>query len=252
MIFFYKLIISPLEYIIENLFSLFFYALEFNIGIAIFTISFCVTLLSLPFYCRADKIRKEEDEKFSKIKPYADKIKKNFKGDEQFFLLQTLYRQHDYNPIMALRNSFSLLLQIPFFIAAYHFFSNLELFNGYSCFIIKDLSKPDMLLNISGFNINVLPILMTIINLFSCELYIKTKGFKERIQPYSFALIFLILLYNSPSGLVLYWTNNNFLYLLKNKYMDANPKKFWWVLFFYGLILYSLNFIINYYPATND
>ena len=252
MIFFYKLIISPLEYIVENLFSLFFYVFEFNIGFAIIAISFTVTLLCLPFYCRADKIRKEEDEKYLILKPYIEKIKRNFKKDEQFFMLRTLYRQHNYNPIMSLRNSFSLLLQIPFFIAAYHFFSNLELFNGYSCFIIKDLSKPDMLLNISSLNINVLPILMTIINLFSCELYIKTKGFKERIQPYSFAILFLILLYNSPSGLVLYWTCNNFLYLLKNKYMDDSPKKFWWALFSFGLIVYLLNLIVNYYPATND
>ena len=248
----YNLIISPLENIIENLFSLFFYVFEFNIGFAIIAISFCVTLLCLPFYCRADKIRKEEDEKYSALKPYVDKIKRNFKGDEQFFMLRTLYRQHNYNPVMVLRNTFSLLLQIPFFIAAYHFFSNLELFNGLSCFIIKDLSKPDMLLDICGLNINGLPILMTLINILSCELYIKTKGFKERIQPYAFALFFLIILYDSPSGLLLYWTNNNFLYLLKNKYMDDNPKKFWWVLLAYGLIIYSLNFIVNYFPASND
>ena len=248
----YKLIISPLEYIIENLFSLFFYVFEFNIGFSIIAISFCVTLLCLPFYCRADKIRKEEDEKYSVLKPYIEKIKRNFKKDEQFFMLSTLYRQHNYNPIMVLRNTFSLLLQIPFFIAAYHFFSNLELFNGLGCFIIKDLSKPDMLLDICGLNFNALPILMTLINIFSCELYIKTKGIKERIQPYSFALLFLILLYDSPSGLVLYWTSNNFLYLLKNKYMDDNPKKFWWILFAFGLIVYSLNLIVNYYPASDD
>ncbi len=248
----YNFIISPLEYIIENLFSLLFYVFEFNIGFAIIAISFIVSLLCLPFYCRADKIRKEEDEKYSKIKPYVEKIKKNFKGDEQFFLLQTLYRQHNYNPIMALRNSFSLLLQIPFFIAAFHFFSNLELLKGYSCFILKDLSEPDMLLNICGLNINGLPILMTLINIFSCEIYLKTNGFKERIQPYTFAFIFLILLYDSPSALVLYWTNNNFLYLLKNKYMDSNPKKFGWIMFSFALIVYCLNLIVNYYPASND
>ena len=57
----YNFIISPLEYIIENLFSLLFYVFEFNIGFAIIAISFIVSLLCLPFYCRADKIRKEEE-----------------------------------------------------------------------------------------------------------------------------------------------------------------------------------------------
>ena len=100
----YKIIIAPLEFIIENLFSFFFQILEFDLISSIFFISLVVTLFSLPFYCRADKIHKEEEEKFSQIKPYVDKIKRNFKGDEQFFLLQTLYRQQNYNPLMALEN----------------------------------------------------------------------------------------------------------------------------------------------------
>ena len=175
----YSLIITPIEFIIENLFSIFYNYLQFDILSTIFFISLFVTLFSLPFYCRADKIHREEEEKFSQIKPYVDKIKKNFKGDEQFFLLQTLYRQHNYNPIMALRNFYSLMLQIPFFIAAYHFFSNLDLLNGYSIFFFKNLSKPDNLLCVSGFYINVLPIIMTIINIISSEIYIKSLNLKN-------------------------------------------------------------------------
>ena len=40
------------------------------------------------------------------------------------------YRQNNYSPTNALRGSVSLLLEIPFFIAAYHFLSNLELLRG--------------------------------------------------------------------------------------------------------------------------
>lgn len=233
----YNIIISPLEYLIEVLFAFFYQIIEFDIISSIFFISFFVSVLCLPFYCRADKIRKEEEDKYLEIKPYVNKIKTNFKGDEQFFLLQTLYRQNNYNPIMALRNSFSLLLQIPFFIAAYHFFSNLELLNNYSWGIFADFSKPDKLLSINGFNINILPIIMTVINIISCELYLKEKTFKQRFQPYLFAFAFLIILYNSPSALVIYWTFNNFFYLLKNKYMDNNPKNFIFILLSLGCIV---------------
>ena len=84
-----------------------------------------------------------------------------------------------------------------------------------------------MLINFNGLSINLLPIIMTVVNIISCEVYLKTKTLRARIQPYSFALLFLVLLYNSPSALVLYWTSNNFFYLLKNKYMDDdNPLKF--------------------------
>ena len=222
----FNLIISPLEIIIENLFSVFHYNIQLDIICSIFFISFAVTMMCLPFYYRADKIRKEEEEKFSELKPYVDKIKKNFKGDEQFFMLQTLYRQHNYNPVMALRNTFSLLLQIPFFIAAYHFFSHLDILNGYSWGPIQDFSRPDSLFVFNGLNINVLPVLMTVVNIISCEVYLSSNTLKARIQPYSFALIFLILLYDSPSGLVLYWTFNNFFYLLKNLFMESKPKIF--------------------------
>jgi YidC/Oxa1 family membrane protein insertase len=248
----YSLIISPIEYIIENLFSFFYIFLQFDILSTLFFISLFVTLFSLPFYYKADKIHKEEEEKFSQIKPYVDRIKKNFKGDEQFFLLQTLYRQHNYNPIMALRNFFSLLLQIPFFIAAYHFFSNLELLNGYSISFFKDLSKPDNFLCFSGIYINVLPIIMTIINIISSEIYIKSVSLKERIQSYGLALFFFVVLYNSPSGLVLYWTFNNFFYLIKNMYMDKSLKKYFSILTILGLFVYSINFIRNYYPENGD
>lgn len=235
--FLYTIFISPLEYFIENLFFYFYNVKSLDIVASLFFISLVVTLVSLPFYCRADTIRLEEEKKYSKIEPYINKIKRNFKGDERFFLLSTLYRQNNYNPIMAIRNSFSLLLQIPFFIAAYHFISNLELLKGHVYWIISDLSKPDMLLNIFNTNINILPIFMTIINIISTNIYLKSSSSKNRIKSYALALFFLFILYDSPSALVIYWTFNNIFYLLKNKYMDNNPRKFSYILFFLTIIV---------------
>ncbi|MBO4637467.1 MAG: hypothetical protein J5685_10020, partial [Clostridiales bacterium] len=78
------------------------------------------------------------------------------------------------------------------------------------------LSLPDSMMNIGGFGINVLPILMTLINVVSSIVYGKGKKFSEQWQTYLLAALFLILLYTSPSGLVLYWTCNNIFSLLKN------------------------------------
>ena len=231
----YNIIISPLEYIIENLYVFFYYINEINLTGTLFFISMCVTLMCLPFYLRAEEISKEEDKKLLRIKPYVDKIKRNFKGDEQFFMLKTLYRQHNYNPVMSLRNSFSLLLQIPFFIVAYKFFSTNQ-FSIYSWGLINDLSYE--LSNIIGLKIRVLPILMTLINVISCEMYVKSSNIKARLQPYGLALFFLIILYDSPQTLVLYWTFNNFFYLLKNLFLKDNPKFFLLSLLTLGIIVY--------------
>jgi hypothetical protein len=66
---------------------------------------------------------------------------------------------------------------------------------------------------------------MTLINIVAGVIY--TKGFplKEKIQLYGMAAVFLVLLYNSPAGLVLYWTLNNVFSLLKNLYYAIKSKR---------------------------
>jgi membrane protein insertase Oxa1/YidC/SpoIIIJ len=73
--------------------------------------------------------------------------------------------------------------------------------------------------------INVLPFVMTLINCASGAVYTKGLAFKDKIQLYGMALVFLALLYNSPAGLVLYWTLNNIFSLVKNIYLKIPFKR---------------------------
>jgi hypothetical protein len=57
---------------------------------------------------------------------------------------------------------------------------------------------------------------MTLINVISGAVYTRGLATKDRIQLYGMSLIFLLLLYNSPSGLVIFWTINNVFSLAKN------------------------------------
>lgn len=67
---------------------------------------------------------------------------------------------------------------------------------------------------------------MTLINFVSGAIYTKDSTFREKIQLYGIAFVFLVLLYNSPSGLVIYWILNNLFSLAKNIVMKCkNPKK---------------------------
>ena len=178
-----------------------------------------VSLACLPLYIRADILQEKEKEIQSKLAKKVNSIKKNFKGDERLFLLQTYYKQNNYHPIMGLRLSLSLLLQIPIFIAAYTFFNNLQLLHGLETYYFQDLSQPDELIAIGDITINYLPILMTIINLAAGFVYSKNKSFKENKLLICMSLFFLILLYNSPAALVLYWVFNNVFSLIKNIFM---------------------------------
>ncbi|MBO4687567.1 MAG: membrane protein insertase YidC [Clostridiales bacterium] len=211
----YQLFLSPLTLIFEAVYSTAFHILRSS-GAAIFPLSLVVNLLLLPFYNRADAIQAEERAREKAMEPFIEHIKKTFKGDERFMMLQTFYRENNYKPIYAVRSSIALVLEVPFFIAAYNFLSKLPDLQGARFLMFSDLSKPDALITLGGFTINVLPVLMTLINVVSSEIYTKGLKFKDKITLHGMALIFLVLLYDSPSGLVLYWTLNNIFSLLKN------------------------------------
>lgn len=211
----YMILIRPIELLLEMFFSLSL-KITGGYGTAIIVLSLIVNTLILPLYKRADMIQEQEVIKRKSLEKWVKHIRKNFKGDERFLMLQTYYRQNGYKPIYVLKGSFSLLLQIPFFIAGYHFLSDLQSLNDISFGVIKDLGKPDGLLCISGATINALPVIMTSINIVSAVIYTKGKPVSMKLQLYTTAIVFLLLLYNSPSGLVLYWLCNNIYSCVKN------------------------------------
>ena len=221
----YQIFITPLVQLTEFFYSLFF-EVTGNQGIAVIGLSFVVTIFTLPLYMVAEKWQETERNIQKKLKPGVERIKSTFKGDEQYMVLSTFYRENHYHPIYALRSSFSLLIQIPFFIAAYNFLSNLEPLKNYSFLFIRSFGEPDATFHIGSFAVNVLPIAMTIINCVAGFIYSKGHPISEKIQIYGCAAVFLLLLYNSPAGLVVYWTMNNILSLVKNIfYKIKNPKK---------------------------
>ena len=211
----YTLIIYPIELLFEIVFSIIF-NLSGNAILSIIILSLVFNIVVLPLYRRADRIQEEAREKEIKLAPVIKHIRESFKGDERFMILQTYYRQNDYSPMNVLKSSVSLLLQIPFFIAAYRMLSGCSILTGAAAGPLKDLSRPDGLLVIGGLAINILPILMTVINIISGIVYGKGLPLKSKIQMYLIAAVFLVFLYNSPSGLVFYWTLNNLFSLVKN------------------------------------
>ena len=221
----YTLIISPLMLLFEVLFMIANRIIG-NEGLTIIFLSLAVNFLVLPLYKRADELQAEERDIQAKMAPHIKHIKRTFKGDERFFMLQKYYRINHYKPVYALKSSVSLLLQIPFFIAAYNLLSGMQCLQGMSFGFINDLGKEDAMFSIGSFPVNVLPILMTLINIISGIIYTKGHPLKAKIQVYGLAAVFLVLLYHSPSGLVFYWLLNNVFSLIKNIfYKLKDPKK---------------------------
>ena len=219
-----SLLIGPLKLLFEVIFAVALKVIE-NPGLSIIVLSLAMNVLVLPLYRRADAIQIEARDTENKLKDVVSHIKKTFSGDERMMILQTYYRQNNYNPLSVLSGSISLLLEIPFFMAAYQFLSGVDAFSGAAFGPIKDLSAPDGLIAIGSFTINLLPIIMTLVNVISSSLYLKGFPLKTKIQLYGMAGFFLVFLYNSPAALVFYWTLNNLFSLVKTLfYRLKNPK----------------------------
>jgi YidC/Oxa1 family membrane protein insertase len=214
----YTLFIWPIRFILEFLFVLFNRIFSAP-GPAILFLSVVVNTLSLPMYLIADRWQKEERELQKRMKKKLDSIRSAFKGDERQMVINAYYRQTGYSPVLLLKASVGLLLQIPFFIAAYQFLSRTSMLSGVPFLFLKDLNAPDGLLPLPLPwlpSLNLMPLIMTAVNLASSLIYTKGLGKRERMQLFGMALVFLVLLYDSPSGLVLYWTMNNVYSLIKN------------------------------------
>lgn len=251
----YGLIIAPIYILFEFVFSRAYRMINTSNaeGIAIIVLSVTVNLLILPLYKRADRIQKEERDKVTRLKPGVDHIKKAFSGDERFMMLQTYYRQNDYSPILALRSSLSIILEIPFFLAAYSFLSDLAVLQNKSFGPLENLGKADQLIRIGGGSINLLPVLMTVLNILSGLIYSKGLPLKNKIQFVGIAIVFLVLLYTSPAGLVLYWTLNNLFSLCKNLIdRQRNPKLIAFILCSIAgvglFLLGSITFVTDFGP----
>ncbi|WP_048594252.1 YidC/Oxa1 family membrane protein insertase [Brachyspira suanatina] len=212
----YNITIYPIEFIIEILFYLFNSVFKSGYGVSLFFISLCINFLSLPLYNIAESWQAKERAIQDKMKPMIDNIKAVYKGDQRYLLIRACQRINGYKTIYAFRGTLGLLIQIPFFIAAYNFIHSISGLNGQSFLFIKDLSKPDNLIHIGNISINLLPFVMTLFSLLAGFVYARKLRFKESLPLYIVSLIFLVLLYTSPSGLLFYWTINCLFSLIKN------------------------------------
>lgn len=146
----YQIIIAPIEFVIEFVFC---FVLEnfskLGVAGAIVAVSLAVNFLALPLYNMADALQLKERTLQLKMADWTKHIKKTFKGNEQFMVLNTWYRMNGYHPLYALRSALSILIEIPFFIAAYHFLSHCPSLSGESITFLKDLGAPDKLITIN-------------------------------------------------------------------------------------------------------
>ena len=226
-------ILSPLEKLLKWLLLL-FYKIVPNYGVAIILLTLFIKILFYPLTKKGSEATFRMQALAPKIKELQNKYKDN--PQKMNTEMAKFYQQEGYNP---LSGCLPMLLQLPIFLAMYNLFNNHFDLRG-AMFIpgwIPDLSVPEAIVNFpENFQ---LPILkwtalrgLPFIYVGSQLLYGKVTqnpgqqtNSQMKMMLYVMPIAFFFILYNVPSGLLIYWIFSNLLTLVQqlmiNKYVLA-------------------------------
>jgi membrane protein insertase Oxa1/YidC/SpoIIIJ len=216
----YDLLIYPLEIFLKFILE-YFYNYTNDYIISVILLSLIVNFILLPAYNFSEKLQQEENNIKNKLEDKLKEFKRVFKGSELHAVTSRLYKINNYHPIYALKSLSGFMIQLPFFIGAFYMISQYEAIRGIDSYFFNDLGSPDGLIQLGSFHINIMPFIMTIINLFSVFAYTQNMTSSVRNQTLTLALVFFVLLYNSPALLLLYWSVNNIFSLVKNIFHNS-------------------------------
>ena len=203
----------------------FFHRITNNWGGAILLLTLMINIVLSPLTIKSFKSMR----KMQQVQPHLEQLRKLHKDNPQKLNkeMMELYKKYKINPM---GGCFPMLLQMPVFIALYQTLMKTIELRGANFLWIKDLSLPDAAplpfsLPVIGNHINILPLLMMGGMFFQQKLsQVKTAGQSEQQKQQQsmmlmMPLIFGVIFYNLPSGLVLYWLTNTVLMMLNQQFI---------------------------------
>ena len=185
---------KPLYWLLDKLHSMFL-----NWGWAIVGL---VVLLKIAFYWLNAKAYASMA-KMKAINPKVMEMRERLKDNPQQMQqeMMKIYREEKVNPM---GGCFPIMVQIPVFIALYWvLLSSVEMRNAPWTLWIHDLSSPDPYY--------ILPLVMTLTTLLQTALNPTPPDPMQAKLMWYMPLIFSVMFFFFPAGLVLYWITNNIL-----------------------------------------
>ena len=175
-----------------------------NYGIAIIIVTILMRALIFPLTLKQEQSMK----KMRDSQPEIDKIKEKYKDNPQKMNEEVMkfYKENNINPM---GGCLPILIQMPIFVALYYAFSGSAIPND-ATFLWFNLKRPDELFKIGTFSIHMLPILNTGVTYIQQKIMADaTKGQETnntmQSMLYTMPIMMLVLFYNMPSGVTLYY-----------------------------------------------
>jgi len=196
-------------------------------GLSVMVMSLLVHVLMMPLSRIAERFQQQVHATEARLAPELHRIKKEYKGEEQSAKILALYQTERVHPLYSLKSLLGVAVVIPVFIGAFDMLAeNIHLLNT-SFLWIKDLSRPDDIFDLPfsipffGSAVNLLPLLMTGLSVAASAMHnppaqhpdLRKKQLRNMLL---MALGFFALFYTFPAGMVLYWTTNNLISVVKS------------------------------------
>ncbi|GEM_PF-4315813 len=213
------------------------YAVFPNYGVAILILTLLLKVVLYPLSATQMKSMK----RMQLIQPKTTAIREQYKDDPQKMNteMMALYKKYGVNPMSG---CFPMLLQMPILIGFYNVLGKaFELRGAPFAFWITDLSVSDTVAQLTipflntPFNVNILPILMGVLMFIQQKITPQqqpaaSSESNEMAQQQQKMLkfmpfFFLLILWNLPSGLVLYWTFQNLLSIGQQLIVNNAPEE---------------------------
>jgi YidC/Oxa1 family membrane protein insertase len=227
-----NIILGWLESILK-FFLVTFYRVIPNYGVAILLLTLLIKAILYPLTHKSY----ESTSKMQALSPKMEALKEKYKDNSQKLNqeMAELYKKEGVNP---LGGCLPMLFQIPVFIALYGLLNSHFDLRG-ATFIagwINDLSSPESIWNFAPFRIPILgwsdlrllPILFVGTQLLSARFMQQPSSASNKntmLLTYGMPLFFFFILYDMPSGLLLYWTAMNLLTTLQQVYTTRIRQK---------------------------
>lgn len=207
-----ELALSPIVWLMASVFEIYISIIG-STGTSILLLSFTFSLLALPIRRKAERFEQRIDAKINVVDEEVRKLKKDMKGEKLFLATEEIYKKHSYHPIQSIGRGASFFVMLPILVSAIFLLSADGVLSGESFLFIQDLTKPDQLFH----SVHTLPLIMAAITILDARLRFKDDK-KAQYRFYGIAAVLLVLVYNLPSGLILYWTGSNILSLILVKF----------------------------------
>jgi len=177
-------------------------------GAAIVALSLVMTGLTWPLARMGARHERRVRATLLAMQPQLAEARRKFKGEERFHAIDAIYTAHRWHPIKATMTATGFLISVPLLISSLLLLLDHPALKGQPFLLVPDLSRPDGLLALGGFAINLLPVAMSAVAILDAFLKPEMDAGTRR-KFYVISLALLALTYALPAAVILYWLSNN-------------------------------------------